>query len=245
MTTVCKFPFLIRLIPHVSTQVWTHLSSTLHIACLFVLVILLTVKHSKPTHYWDTVNVPNQHGRPRKKKEQRKKPPLPTHNTCQCWHKEQLQQNGKHLNVMPNFLFSHDVGRHHVIILTRLPMVQEMVHMVATLNETFPSLGKHAGSMSWHKSMFVCTQLMSSYTYTRMTAMLIQHKVGRRPNWWIHGNTSLKCQNTRHADWGHLLRNTKEAAPCARGGTNKWRQTPFAVKQGMTKEALQNHCMRT
>ena len=142
---------------------------------------------------------------------------------------------------MPNFLFSHDVGRHHVIILTRLPMVQEMVHMVATLNETFPSLGKHAGSMSWHKSMFVCTQFMSSYTYTRMTAMLTQHKVGRRPNWWIHGNTSLKCQNTRHADWGHLLRNTKEAAPCARGGTNKWWQTHLLLSKAWQKR----HCRIT
>ena len=125
------------------------------------------------------------HGRPRKKKEQRKKLPLPRHNMCQCRHKKQLQQNGKHLNVKPNFLFSHDVGRHHVIILTRLAMVQEMVHMAATLNDTFPYLGKHAGSMSWHKSMFVCTQFMSSYTCTRMTAMLTQIKLeeGQTDEW--------------------------------------------------------------
>ena len=158
------------------------MSCTLHIACLIVLVNLLTVKHSKPTHYWDTMDV---HGRPRKKKEQRKKLPLPRHNMCQCRHKKQLQQNGKHLNVKPNFLFSHDVGRHHVIILTRLAMVQEMVHMAATLNDTFPYLGKHAGSMSWHKSMFVCTQFMSSYTCTRMTAMLTQIKLeeGQTDEW--------------------------------------------------------------
>ena len=78
----------------------------------------------------------------------------------------------------------HDVDRHHVIILSRLAMVQGLVHMVATLNDTFSTLfGKTCRKYVLAQiRVFVCTQFMSSYTCTKMTAMLTQHKVGRRPN---------------------------------------------------------------
>ena len=41
------------------------------------------------------------------------------------------------------------------------------------------------------------------------------------------------------------MQDTKEAVYYERGGTNKWKQTPFVLwyKQAHDKNALQNHCM--
>ena len=122
----------------------------------------------------------------------------------------------------------HDVGRHHVVILSRLAMVQGLVHMVANwMTHFLLYLGKHAGSMSWHKSVFLCAHNLCLPIHAQ--------------KWQLCWH-NIKLEEGQTDEWQHTIKMSEHQTRWLRSSVKQ--KTPkkqhLVQQEGLKNEGRQN-----